>query len=106
MLVKDLTTGTTLYSRKPNVGRPPASVEKLYTSLAVLTMLGPNARLRTDVLGTGQMGPGRVWHGNLYLRGDGDPTFGDGYFNRLDEDGYGRPPPSSSRSSPGAESAG
>lgn len=89
MLVKDLTTGTTLYSRKPNVGRPPASVEKLYTSLAVLTMLGPNARLHTDVLGTGHMGPGGVWHGNLYLRGDGDPTFGDGYFNRLDEDGYG-----------------
>lgn len=89
MLVKDMTTGATLYSRKPNIGRPPASVEKLYTSLAVLTMLGPNAKLHTHVLGTGHMGPGGVWHGNLYLRGDGDPTFGDGYFNRLDEDGYG-----------------
>ncbi len=89
VLVKDLTTGATLYSRKPNVARPPASVEKLYTSLAVLTMLGPNARLHTDVLGTGHMGPGGVWHGNLYLRGDGDPTFGDGYFNRVYEDGYG-----------------
>jgi serine-type D-Ala-D-Ala carboxypeptidase/endopeptidase (penicillin-binding protein 4) len=89
VLVKDLTTGTTLYSRKPNVGRAPASVEKLYTSLAALTMLGPNARLHTDVMGTGHMAPGGVWDGNLYLRGDGDPTFGDGYFNRLDEDGYG-----------------
>jgi D-alanyl-D-alanine carboxypeptidase/D-alanyl-D-alanine-endopeptidase (penicillin-binding protein 4) len=35
------------------------------------------------------MGPGGVWHGNLYLRGDGDPTFGDGYFNHVVEDGYG-----------------
>ncbi|HEY2654189.1 MAG TPA: D-alanyl-D-alanine carboxypeptidase [Solirubrobacteraceae bacterium] len=89
VLVTDLTTGATLYSREPNVARPPASVEKLYTSLAVLTMLGPNARLHTHVLGTGHMGPGGVWHGNLYLRGDGDPTFGDGYFNRVAEDGYG-----------------
>jgi D-alanyl-D-alanine carboxypeptidase/D-alanyl-D-alanine-endopeptidase (penicillin-binding protein 4) len=89
VLVVDLKTGATLYSRKPNVWRPPASVEKLYTSLAVLTMLGPNAKLHTDVLGSGHLGPGGVWHGNLYLRGDGDPTFGDGFFNRLDEDGYG-----------------
>jgi len=88
-LVVDLKTGATLYSRNENVWRPPASVEKLYTSLAVLTMLGPNARLHTDVMGTGHIGPGGVWHGNLYLRGDGDPTFGDGYFNRLDENGYG-----------------
>jgi D-alanyl-D-alanine carboxypeptidase/D-alanyl-D-alanine-endopeptidase (penicillin-binding protein 4) len=89
VLVVDLKTGATLYSRNPNVWRPPASVEKLYTSLAVLTMLGPNAKLHTDVLGTGHLGPGGVWHGNLYLRGDGDPTFGDGFFNRLDENGYG-----------------
>ena len=88
VLVEDLTTGATLYSAKPNVGRPPASVEKLYTSLAALTMLGPNARLHTDILGTGHLKRG-VWDGNLYLRGDGDPTFGDGFFNDVDEDGYG-----------------
>src|SRR6202034_619405 len=29
------------------------------------------------------------WHGNLYLRGDGDPTFGDGGFNRVYERGEG-----------------
>jgi D-alanyl-D-alanine carboxypeptidase/D-alanyl-D-alanine-endopeptidase (penicillin-binding protein 4) len=30
-----------------------------------------------------------VWDGDLYLRGGGDPTFGDGTFNQAWEDGYG-----------------
>ena len=33
---------------RPTVGRPPASVEKLYTTVALLRILGPNARLHTD----------------------------------------------------------
>jgi len=89
VLVQDLGGGETLYTRNAGVAYPPASVEKLYTSAAVLMMLGPNAKLHTDVLGTGHLGPGGVWYGNLYLRGDGDPTFGDGGFNRVYEDGYG-----------------
>ncbi len=42
--------------------------------------LGPAARLQTVVLGTGRQ-HGSVWRGNLYLRGGGDPTFGDAGFN-------------------------
>ena len=41
------------------------------------------------MLGTGHLGPGGVWHGNLYLKGGGDPTFGDGSFNKVRELGYG-----------------
>src|SRR6202034_3805957 len=67
----------------------PASVEKLYTTVAVLNLLGPSTRLQTTVLGTGTLGHGGVWHGNLYLRGGGDPTFGDGTWNREYADGYG-----------------
>jgi len=87
--VYDLTAGLVLYSARSNVTRPPASVEKLYTSLAVLSDLGPALRLQTEVLGQGHLGPGGVWHGNLYLQGGGDPTLGDGTFNRVWEDGYG-----------------
>jgi D-alanyl-D-alanine carboxypeptidase/D-alanyl-D-alanine-endopeptidase (penicillin-binding protein 4) len=89
VLVEDLASGQVLFSRNANVARPPASVEKLYTSVAVLQLLGENARLHTDVLGTGALGPGGVWHGDLYLRGGGDPTLGDGTFNRVYEDGEG-----------------
>ena len=88
-LVYDLTTGQQLFASRAKLGRPPASVQKLYTSVAVLNLLGPDARFRTTVLGAGHLGPGGVWHGDLYLRGGGDPTLGDGAFNRVWEEGYG-----------------
>ena len=88
-LVYDLTAKQTLFSLRANVGRPPASVEKLYTTVATLNELGPNSRLKTTVVGAGHLGPGGVWHGDLYLVGGGDPTFGDGAFNRNWEQGYG-----------------
>ena len=88
-MVYDLTAKKTLFALRANVGRPPASVEKLYTTVATFNELGPNARLKTTVVGSGHLGPGGVWHGNLYLVGGGDPTFGDGAFNRTWEQGYG-----------------
>jgi D-alanyl-D-alanine carboxypeptidase/D-alanyl-D-alanine-endopeptidase (penicillin-binding protein 4) len=88
-LVVDLSDPAALFSMRAQVARPPASVEKLYTSVALLALLGPRARLHTTLLGTGHAGPGGVWHGDLYLRGDGDPTFGDGSFNQIYEAGYG-----------------
>jgi D-alanyl-D-alanine carboxypeptidase/D-alanyl-D-alanine-endopeptidase (penicillin-binding protein 4) len=88
-VVYDITAGRTLFTLRGAVLRPPASVEKIYTSVAVLTELGPEATLPTTVLGTGHLGPGGVWHGNLYLQGGGDPTLGDGTFNRVWEEGYG-----------------
>jgi serine-type D-Ala-D-Ala carboxypeptidase/endopeptidase (penicillin-binding protein 4) len=88
-LVYDLTARESLFAARATVARAPASVEKLYTTVALLAKLGPGARLQTAVLGTGHMGPGGVWHGALYLRGGGDPTFGDGAFNQAWEDGYG-----------------
>ena len=43
------------------------------------------------MLGTGHLSHG-VWHGNLYLHGGGDPTFGDSEFNHVWNDGYGPTP--------------
>jgi D-alanyl-D-alanine carboxypeptidase/D-alanyl-D-alanine-endopeptidase (penicillin-binding protein 4) len=87
--VYDLTAHETLFSLRPNSIRPPASVEKLYTTVALLAKFRPSTRLHTTILGTGRLGVDGTWHGNLYLRGDGDPTFGDGGFNRNYEMGYG-----------------
>jgi D-alanyl-D-alanine carboxypeptidase/D-alanyl-D-alanine-endopeptidase (penicillin-binding protein 4) len=74
--VYDLTAGQALFSERATALRPPASVEKLYTATAALAQLGASARLATTVLGVGQLAPGGVWEGSLYLRGGGDPTFG------------------------------
>jgi len=75
--VYDISTKQALYSARPTTPRPPASVEKLFTATAALQRLGPTTRLSTTVFGTGQLGPGGVWEGDLYLKGGGDPTFGD-----------------------------
>lgn len=74
--VLDLNTGATLFADNATVGRLPASVQKLYTTATVLERFGPAARLRTEVWGRGRLGPRGVWHGTLYLKGGGDPTFG------------------------------
>jgi D-alanyl-D-alanine carboxypeptidase/D-alanyl-D-alanine-endopeptidase (penicillin-binding protein 4) len=87
-LVYDVDAHNELYGLRPSVKRPPASVEKLWTTTALMDKLGPNARLHTTLLGTGSLRHG-VWHGNVYLRGGGDPTFGDPTFNRTWEFGYG-----------------
>ena len=79
--VVDLTTGTTVFADSANQGRLPASVQKLYTTTTVLERFGPGARLRTSVLGQGWLGARGVWHGTLYLRGGGDPTFGSASFD-------------------------
>lgn len=51
----------------------PASVFKLVTSLAALEILGPTYRWRTGVWLDGAVDAQGVLHGNLVLRGGGDP---------------------------------
>jgi D-alanyl-D-alanine carboxypeptidase/D-alanyl-D-alanine-endopeptidase (penicillin-binding protein 4) len=74
--VEDLSNKQTLFAERAEDMRAPASVEKLYTATTALERLGPDARLETTVLGSGQLEPGGVWDGDLYLHGGGDPTFG------------------------------
>jgi serine-type D-Ala-D-Ala carboxypeptidase/endopeptidase (penicillin-binding protein 4) len=72
--VRDLDTGEALYSHKENVARPPASIEKLYTTSTALLRFGPAEQLTTRVVGTGGLDALGVWRGDLYIKGAGDPT--------------------------------
>jgi serine-type D-Ala-D-Ala carboxypeptidase/endopeptidase (penicillin-binding protein 4) len=81
--VLDTTTGRTLASVRADVPRIPASVEKLYTTSTALLRFGPDATLKTSVLGVGTLDDAGTWNGDLYLRGGGDPTFGSASFTRL-----------------------
>jgi D-alanyl-D-alanine carboxypeptidase/D-alanyl-D-alanine-endopeptidase (penicillin-binding protein 4) len=87
--VYDLTAKQALFSERATAMRPPASVEKLYTSTTALERMGPSARLSTTVFGVGELAPGGVWRGSLYLRGGGDPTFGSTSFIRAHYGGDG-----------------
>jgi serine-type D-Ala-D-Ala carboxypeptidase/endopeptidase (penicillin-binding protein 4) len=87
--VYDISSKQPLYSARPTTPRPPASVEKLFTATAALQRLGPTTQLSTTVFGTGQLGANGVWEGDLYLKGGGDPTFGDSGFIRSHYSGLG-----------------
>jgi serine-type D-Ala-D-Ala carboxypeptidase/endopeptidase (penicillin-binding protein 4) len=89
VLVFDLSGNAPLMARNQRVGRAPASLEKLYTSVVMLQMLGPQARLHTTIVGSGHMAAHGVWHGNIFLVGGGDPTLGDGAWNQAYDGGYG-----------------
>jgi len=80
--VIDLDTGQVLFSKAPNTGRLPASLEKIYTTSTALLRLGPTQTFATSILGVGSRDPSGVWNGTLYLRGGGDPTFGAVGFDR------------------------
>ena len=81
-LVVDQTDGRVLYSLRPDLPRVPASNEKLYVTAAALLRYGPQGRIRTRVMGVGEVDAAGTFRGTLYLKGAGDPTFGSLAFTR------------------------
>jgi len=73
LVVRDATTGETLYDRNGGQRMLPASNTKLFSSTAAMHVLGPSYRFHTDVLATGPVQSGTLL-GSLYLKGYGDPT--------------------------------
>lgn len=73
LVVRDATTGETLYDRNGDQRMLPASNTKLFTSTAAMHTLGPSYRFHTDVLATAPVRSGKL-QGDLYLKGYGDPT--------------------------------
>ena len=81
-IVLDLQTGGTLFAHNSRLSLEPASNEKLGTTFAALSALGPSFRIETDVLGEGQQS-GATWQGNLVLKGYGDPALSFAQLNSL-----------------------
>ena len=69
----DLATGQTLFARNADRSLAPASNEKLTVTYAALVELGTSYRFRTALLGVGAQEE-NVWHGDVFLKGYGDPT--------------------------------
>jgi len=80
--VVDLATGEIIYTRHANGSLAPASNEKLPIALTALTLLGPEYRISTEVLGEGEQ-QGSAWRGDLVLKGYGDPDLTTGDLKRL-----------------------
>jgi D-alanyl-D-alanine carboxypeptidase/D-alanyl-D-alanine-endopeptidase (penicillin-binding protein 4) len=78
----DLSTGAVLFSHNPSLPVAPASNEKVPVSWAALTRLGTGYRFHTEVYGIGNRA-GPSWHGDLVLKGFGDPTLTTADLDRL-----------------------
>jgi len=69
----DLVTGKPVFARNLSLPLIPASNEKIAVTYACLLALGPSYQFETDVLGEGAL-EGSLWHGDIVLKGYGDPT--------------------------------
>ena len=75
ILFRDLKTNEIIASHRPNHVVPTASTIKILTTATILESLGPDFRFSTYLETDGEIIDG-VLHGNLYIRGTGDPTLG------------------------------
>jgi serine-type D-Ala-D-Ala carboxypeptidase/endopeptidase (penicillin-binding protein 4) len=78
----DLDSGSVIFARNADLPLEPASNEKLTVTYAALRELGATYRFRTEVLGRGFQN-GATWHGDLFLKGFGDPTLSSLQLDRL-----------------------
>ncbi len=83
VLVVDLETGRTIYSRNADNRFMPASSLKLITTAAALDGLGLDFRYETGLYLDGEVRGGTL-EGNLVIRGSGDPTLGSTRFGSDD----------------------
>lgn len=73
VVIQSLKTGEVIYSRNENKCFMPASNMKLFTTSAALTSLTPDFHYYT-LLATNGTISGGVLHGDVFLKGSGDPT--------------------------------
>ncbi|MFN8160025.1 MAG: D-alanyl-D-alanine carboxypeptidase/D-alanyl-D-alanine-endopeptidase [Solirubrobacterales bacterium] len=94
LLVAEAGDGSVLCSSDARRRRPLASNMKLFTTSTALSRFGPGRRLPTRLLASGRLGRTGVLHGDLYLKGGGDPALGspaffDAFLGGLGTDIYG-----------------
>jgi len=84
-MVYDLDQQVTLASYNHRSAMPPASVVKLFTTATAFEVLGKEYRPQTKVYATGKIDSLGVLHGDIIIRGLGDPSLGSQFFHEDEE---------------------
>ncbi len=79
LLVKNTDTHETVAEHRPEHMASPASITKIITTSTALQMLGSDFRFKTYLETDGYIDAQGTLHGNLYIRGTGDPSLGSRY---------------------------
>lgn len=79
-LVKDVKTGVVIAANNPDMSLVPASTMKVVTSAAALEILGGGYKFKTLIQYSGYIDTSCVLHGDIYIKGGGDPALGSRFF--------------------------
>lgn len=80
-LVVDVESGEVVYARDEHKRFVPASNQKVLTTLAALERWGPDYRFHTAIEADGDLGPDGILVGDLVVRGSGDPTLSERFYD-------------------------
>ncbi len=78
--VVDIENDSVLAAYHPQLSLVPASTMKLITTATSLNVLGPEHQFKTSLTYDGFIDTSGVLHGNIYIKGGGDPTLGSKYY--------------------------
>lgn len=80
-LAKDIKTGTVIAEYNPDMSLTPASTMKVVTTAAALEILGSGYKFKTLLQYSGYIDTSCVLHGDIYIKGGGDPALGSRFFD-------------------------
>ena len=83
--VFDLDADSAITEYNPKNSLVPASTMKIVSTAAALVKLGSYTQFKTRLQHDGYIDSSGVLHGNIYIKGGGDPTLGSKYFLKNDE---------------------
>ncbi len=69
-----------------NMALVPASTMKLVTTATAFEILGSGYRFKTRIQYSGEVDSMGVLHGNIYIKGGGDPSLGSSYYKSFNAD--------------------
>lgn len=85
LTVTNTDNGQVLYEKNSSLGLPTASTLKVITAITALDLLGPDYTFKTSLSYTGAIDSLGILHGDIVIKGSGDPTLGSDRFEHTKE---------------------